>query len=170
MMFVSRTRWPKNCPVNEDDRDNLRMLLEQSSKSEIVTTLLDTLEAADETELYSLQCLLRPLLDTFDPTIHCVRCHKEYFASENGPNKCQIPHSDKRGRLRKSNNDLWVGFKCCGRTFNEHSKICISRRHTTEEEDVVYYGDPPMDMRSEHYATNTNKMVVRCHDRGCDVE
>ncbi|KAG8765981.1 hypothetical protein FRC12_007157 [Ceratobasidium sp. 428] len=155
-------------PDPEADRKLLRSLLKQSDESIMVETLVDRLDDASAGELEALKSLFEPELSNFEPKLHCVRCHESYLESENGWNECQIPHSDAEGCAQDSEDELWAGFDCCGRDFDEQDDICVSSRHTTNEKEVVYYEDTPVDEDDEYFAQNQN--VERCADAGCDVD
>ncbi|KAG8717488.1 hypothetical protein FRC08_007343 [Ceratobasidium sp. 394] len=155
-------------PETEADRKLLRALLKQCDESTIVETLADSLDNASAGEIDTLKCLLEDALVTFEPELHCVRCHESYLDSDNGPYECQIPHSDTQGVAQDSYNEFWAGFECCGKDFSKRDKVCITDEHTTNEDDVVYYGDTPVDEDDEYFAKNKN--VGRCEDLGCDVD
>ncbi|KAG8744780.1 hypothetical protein FRC10_009428 [Ceratobasidium sp. 414] len=143
-------------PDTEADRKLLRALFKQCDESTIVETLADRLDHASAGEIETLKSLLDDALVTFEPELHCVRCHESYLDSNNGPNECQIPHSDTQGLAQDEDDEFWVGFGCCGRVFSKRDKICISGEHTINEDDVVYHGDTPVDEDDEYFAQNEN--------------
>ncbi|KAG9121001.1 hypothetical protein FRC07_003230 [Ceratobasidium sp. 392] len=156
-------------PANpEADRKLLRAFLKQSDDTCFVETLADSLEYASAEQLESLKSLLHGVLAGFEPKLHCVRCHESYLESENGRDACQIPHSDAEGVAQDKWDELWAGFECCGKDFDEENLICIYDRHATDESDVIYYGDEGVDEYDEHFAQNEN--VQRCRDKGCDLD
>ncbi|KAG8765980.1 hypothetical protein FRC12_007156 [Ceratobasidium sp. 428] len=168
--FVKKRKTQPTGPSSdtEADRKLLLALLKQSDESTIVEALVDSLDDASSDEIETLKSLLEDALTTFEPELHCVRCHESYLDSDNGPNECQIPHSDTKGVAQDPEDEYWSRFACCGKDFKKRDKICVFAEHTTDEEEVVYYGDTPVDEDDEYFAQNKN--VERCEDVGCDVD
>ncbi|KAG8717487.1 hypothetical protein FRC08_007342 [Ceratobasidium sp. 394] len=156
-----------SAPSADADRKQLRSLLKRCDKAKIVKALADHLDYASSQEIKSLKSLLSKELACLEPELHCVRCHETYLESRNGPEECQIPHSDTEGVAQDEEDELWGGFACCGEDFDEKDVICVFARHTTDKGMVIYYGDEPVDEDDEYFAQNEN--VKRCEAIGCNV-
>ncbi|KAF8598069.1 hypothetical protein BDV93DRAFT_526962 [Ceratobasidium sp. AG-I] len=151
-----------------EDKKQLRALFKQGDESTIMAVLAASLDTASAEELRVLGGLLGDALNSFEPKLHCVRCHESYLESENNRAACKILYSDPEGVAQDRYDELWQGFDCCGEDFDENNEFCTVDRHTVREEVVAYYGDEGVDEDNEHFAMNEN--VVRCEDKGCDLD
>ncbi|KAJ6449930.1 hypothetical protein C8R47DRAFT_1108721 [Mycena vitilis] len=102
------------------------------------------------------------------PRLHCVRCHKNYFAVENGDRStCVIGHDDESAGIKRvarhGPQTLWG---CCGKTVDGDGHMgppdgwCYEGKHTTNTQRARFRAD----------STATNNMLqsctlLRCHGR-----
>lgn len=149
----------------EKERKMLQALLEQANGTTVVDALAGTVKTASLEELRILKRLLRGAFDSFEPKLHCVRCHKEYLDSESKHGDCEIPHSDLEGSMPDPYDELWQGRGCCGVEFEKEDTICISESHTVHQDDVAFYGDEGLEEDEEFYGMNEN--VKPCQELGC---
>ncbi|KAF8598070.1 hypothetical protein BDV93DRAFT_353616 [Ceratobasidium sp. AG-I] len=94
----------------EKEKKVLQGLLEQADGATVIGALADGVEIASLEELRILKRLLRGAFDSFEPKLHCVRCHKAFLDSEN---KHGVWTSMLRSGVRKGRYDLRVGESHC---------------------------------------------------------
>jgi len=160
MRYLSSYRMPST------PKSTLQTLLKSSAPSNIQETLLNAVKTASDTELEVLAALLAPLSSQASAKKHCVRCHLTYTENTNGSSACKIKHNDEGETEYEIGTDVGITtLSCCGISFDSEdtpdTDICFSARHTTDEEDVLYYGTDNEDEDD----VNTN--VVKCKDKGC---
>lgn len=147
-------------PASKSTLSMLRTLLKSSTSTKVLACLLEALETAPDTELEALAALLAPLSAQADVKKHCVRCHITYTENKNHSSACQIKHNDE-GETDEGITTL----NCCGISFNAEygpaPGFCISARHTTDMDDVLYYESANDD------EDNVNTNVISCEAKGC---
>ena len=152
--------------MSSTQKSTLQTLLKSSAPSKIRASLLDALKTASDTELEVLAVLLAPLSTQASAEKHCLRCHLTYTENKNHSGACKIKHNDEGETSFEIGEDTGITtLSCCGISFDSEdtpdTEICFSTRHTTDEEDVLYYGTDNEDEDD----INTN--VVKCKVKGC---
>ncbi|KAJ7206996.1 hypothetical protein B0H12DRAFT_1159025 [Mycena haematopus] len=74
-------------------------------------------------------------------TLHCVKCHKSYTPSRNGPTSCQIAHDEENQVDTHENGGYRHTLPCCrldiwdeyedGPVFEWRPEMCYIGPHTT---------------------------------------
>ncbi|KAG8712054.1 hypothetical protein FRC08_015096 [Ceratobasidium sp. 394] len=163
--------------VDTDSESSASSILQPLSKQElcaalakchppkVAKSLISGLENATAEQVGAVQSLLAPLLATTLEPLHCVRCHRKYFESENTNSSCKIEHDEPEDEgilvYEGHNKKRMHRYPCCDESFpldsdsEPTSTICYTDWHTTDPEDVEY---------------ERNKTVQTCEEAGCIIE
>ncbi|KAG8701335.1 hypothetical protein FRC09_005430 [Ceratobasidium sp. 395] len=115
----------------------------------VIKTLTQSLEKATPEQISSVQSLLGPLLAAVVEPLHCLRCHKKYFQSNNPRSSCEVKHKEPKDHEEsvfedRQKKDLY-SWPCCDREFTvdpgwdpDEDAVCYTAPHTTNADEVDY--------------------------------
>lgn len=169
----------KSKPSGHDSPDVklLREVLEKSTGAAVSKTLSDSLMNISPTNLEDLEEILAPLIDDVSESLHCGRCHEEYFQAGNHSKACVVACNEEPGDCSDGDDEdlQYYTTPCCLVKFSEcddgPGDICFKTWHTNDSRKVHYFkGYYARDEdKSEKGCSSRNENVVTCRFKGCDV-
>nr|GAT60718.1 predicted protein [Mycena chlorophos] len=124
---------PSTTPI---DPASLRALIQSVPPQSFRAYTLNHLPTASPQQLLALSEFFSSL--HVPPTLHCVRCHKGYFAVENNERSCLIGHDDESAEVEGVGSNVETLWNCCGKTVEGDGSEgppegwCFEGAHTTD--------------------------------------
>ncbi|KAG8698019.1 hypothetical protein FRC09_007479 [Ceratobasidium sp. 395] len=162
--------------------EELQEAIKYADSDTFTESLADSLDEVSTKTVQLVKELLTPiLLDGYEDSRHCVRCHEAYTEKDNHASACIILCGSKfhAFALKAAPAQSYVMTDCCGRVFKNigtwnYSKItCIEARHTDDPNVVLYYdptrGQRPDDGKPKDATPleKNNPNVLACAVKGC---
>ncbi|KAG8767615.1 hypothetical protein FRC12_006148 [Ceratobasidium sp. 428] len=123
--------------------------LAECSPSKVIESLIEGLKSATPQQVSAVQSVLAPLLAASVEPLHCVRCHEEYFESNNTDSSCDVKHEeavdDEEIVVENYCKRYMHTYPCCGERVAvdmgcdpDQDGICYTTLHTTDPDEVDY--------------------------------
>ncbi|KAG8686063.1 hypothetical protein FRC09_014363 [Ceratobasidium sp. 395] len=127
----------------------LCITLAECPPSKVIKSLIEGLKNATPQQVSAVQSVLAPLLAASVQPLHCVRCHEEYFESNNTDSSCDVKHKEAEDDEEIVIEDSWkkamYTYPCCGKRVAvgmgwelDEDEVCHTTLHTTNPDEVDY--------------------------------
>ncbi|KAF8601616.1 hypothetical protein BDV93DRAFT_607955 [Ceratobasidium sp. AG-I] len=121
-----------------------------------------------------LEAIPATSVDIATETVHCARCHDEYFEAGNHSEACVIKCNEEPGEWENEELTVFVKTCCLEEVLDSDTSpddICFKTSHTTNPREVKYFeGYYAKDEdKSVKACSSRNANVVTCKHKGCNV-